>query len=143
MTQAKPEHTFAIAGRDIGPDTPPYLIAEMSGNHNHDIDRAIAIIDAAADSGADAVKLQTYTADTMTLDIDTPDFRIEDEKSLWNGRNLYDLYTEAHTPWDWHGPLFEHAKAAASTSSRPPSTRPRSTFSRIWALQPTRSPASK
>lgn len=111
MTLSKPEHTFAIAGRDIGPDTAPYLIAEMSGNHNHDIDRAIAIIDAAADSGADAVKLQTYTADTMTLDVDAPDFRIEDEKSLWNGRNLYDLYTQAHTPWDWHGPLFEHAKS--------------------------------
>ena len=104
-------HEFHIAEREIGPQQPPYLIAEMSANHNHDIDRAIALIDAAADSGADAIKMQTYTADTMTLDVNLPDFRINDAKSLWDGRGLYDLYTEAHTPWDWHQPLFEHARA--------------------------------
>lgn len=104
------DHTFFIGEREVGPDAPPYLIAEMSGNHNQSIERALEIIDAAADSGADAVKLQTYTAETMTLDIDAPDFRIEDEKSLWNGRQLYDLYEEAHTPWDWHTRLFDHAK---------------------------------
>lgn len=98
-----------IADRPIGLDTRPYLIAEMSGNHNQSLDRAMEIVTAAAESGADAVKLQTYTADTMTLDIDKPGFVIEDAKSLWHGRQLYELYDEAHTPWDWHGPLMEHA----------------------------------
>ncbi|NTZ43421.1 pseudaminic acid synthase [Altererythrobacter sp. SALINAS58] len=99
---------IAIAGRAIGPEARPYLIAEMSGNHNHSLDRALEIVSAAAESGADAVKLQTYTADTMTLDCDGPGFLINDEKSLWNGRQLHELYVEAHTPWDWHGPIIEH-----------------------------------
>lgn len=99
-----------INGRSIGLDARPYLIAEMSGNHNHSLDRALEIVDAAAASGADAIKLQTYTADTITLDCDGPGFIIEDEKSLWNGRRLYELYDEAHTPWDWHGPIIERAK---------------------------------
>lgn len=98
-----------IANRDIGRQHRPYLIAEMSGNHNQSLDRALDIVDAAAASGADAIKLQTYTADTMTLNLRTPDFVIDDPKSLWNGRNLYDLYHEAHTPWDWHAPIMEHA----------------------------------
>ncbi len=96
-----------IAGRFVGPDHKPFIIAEMSGNHNHSLERALAIVDAAADAGADAIKLQTYTADTMTL----PEaFTIEDENSLWKGRELYDLYKEAYTPWDWHKPIFERAK---------------------------------
>ena len=88
----------------------PYLIAEMSGNHNQSLDRALAIVDAAAHAGADAIKLQTYTADTMTLAIDHPDFRIEDPDSLWHGRSLHELYDEAHTPWAWHAPILERAR---------------------------------
>ncbi len=102
---------FTIAGRPIGPGHPPYLIAEMSGNHNNDLSRALAIVDAAAASGADAIKLQTYTADTMTLNLRTPGFVIDDPKSLWNGRQLYDLYGKAHTPWHWHKPIIDRAAA--------------------------------
>ena len=99
-----------IGNREIGSHVRPYLIAEMSGNHNKSLDRALAIVDAAADSGADAIKLQTYTADTMTLDLQTTGFVIDDPNSLWVGRQLHDLYDEAHTPWDWHGAIFERAQ---------------------------------
>ena len=99
-----------IAGRPIGPDHAPYVIAEMSGNHNQSLDRALAIIDAIADAGAHAVKLQTYTADTMTLDLTEGAFVIDDPASLWHGRSLHDLYTKAHTPWAWHPALFERAR---------------------------------
>jgi pseudaminic acid synthase len=98
---------ITIAGRRIAADSPPYIIAEMSGNHNGDIGRALRLIDAAAEAGADAVKLQTYTADTITLDHDGPGFRLDG--GLWAGRTLYDLYQEAHTPWDWHEALFRRA----------------------------------
>jgi pseudaminic acid synthase len=91
-------------------DRRPFIIAEMSGNHNGSLDRALEIVDAAAQNGADAIKLQTYTADTMTLDSDLPNFKIQDESSLWAGRTLYDLYEEAHTPWEWHEPIFSRAK---------------------------------
>jgi len=100
-----------IANRSIGSEYPPFIIAEMSGNHNQSLDKALAIVDAAADAGAHCIKLQTYTADTMTLNIDREDFVINDAKSLWNGRHLYELYEEAHTPWAWHAPIFERAKA--------------------------------
>lgn len=98
-----------IASRLIGPQHRPYLIAEMSGNHNQSLDRALAIVDAAAAAGADAIKLQTYTADTMTLDVRAPGFVIEDAGSLWAGRQLYDLYKEAYTPWEWHAPIMARA----------------------------------
>jgi pseudaminic acid synthase len=98
-----------ILDRPIGPDQRPYLIAEMSGNHNQSLERALEIVDAAAAHGADAIKLQTYTADTMTLNVRMPGFVIEDSKSLWAGRQLYELYEEAHTPWEWHVPIMERA----------------------------------
>ncbi|WP_242918147.1 pseudaminic acid synthase [Pontibacter liquoris] len=100
-------HEIAIAGRQVGPGNRPFIIAEMSGNHNHSLKRALAIVDAAADAGADAIKLQTYTADTMTL---PGAFTIADENSLWKGRELYDLYKEAYTPWEWHKPIFDRAR---------------------------------
>ena len=97
-----------IAGRNIGPDQPPYVIAEMSANHNGKIETALRIIEEAQKAGADAVKIQTYTPDTITLNCDTEDFKIQG--GLWDGRTLYNLYQEAHMPWDWHAPLFEHAR---------------------------------
>ena len=98
-----------IFDRAIGPSHRPYLIAEMSGNHNQSLERALTIVDAAAEHGADAIKLQTYTADTMTLNLRAPGFVIDDPKSLWAGRQLYELYHEAHTPWEWHAPIMERA----------------------------------
>ena len=89
----------------------PFIIAEMSGNHNQSLERALAIVDAAAEAGVDAVKIQTYTADTMTLDIDTGEFFIADKDSLWKGESLHHLYEKAHTPWEWHKPIFDRCKA--------------------------------
>lgn len=98
-----------IAGRVISSSHPPYVIAELSANHSGSFEKALKIIDEAANAGADAIKLQTYKPDTITLDSDLEDFKIKG--GLWDGRTLYELYEEAHTPWDWHKPLFEHAKA--------------------------------
>ena len=99
---------ITIAGRRIAADEAPYVIAEMSANHNGRIETAFQIIEAAKQAGADAVKLQTYRPDTITLDCDSEDFRIHG--GLWDGRTLYELYEEAHMPWDWHAPLFAHAR---------------------------------
>ena len=107
MTMATGIH---IAGREIGPAVPPFVIAEMSGNHNQSLERALALVDAAANAGAHALKLQTYTADTMTLDVDTEDFLITADDNPWTGRRLYELYQEAHTPWEWHQPIIERAQ---------------------------------
>jgi N-acetylneuraminate synthase len=98
-----------IGPHQIGRDARPFVIAEMSGNHNQSLDRALEIVDAAAATGAQAMKMQTYTADTITLNVRGGDFEIRDANSLWNGRNLHDLYDEAHTPWEWHAPIMERA----------------------------------
>ena len=100
---------ITIGGRQVGPDAAPFIVAEMSGNHDGDLDKALAIVRATAAAGAHAIKLQTYTADTITLDVDTPAFRISAGHELWADRRLYDLYQEAHTPWEWHAPIFELA----------------------------------
>lgn len=95
---------------NIGRGHPPFVIAEMSGNHNKSLDKALRMVKLAAESGAHAIKLQTFTPDTMTIDLNEREFRIDDPKSLWAGRSLYDLYAEAHTPWEWHIPIFSLAR---------------------------------
>lgn len=105
--------TINIDGREIGPDQPPYIIAELSANHNGKLETALKIIEEAKRAGADAIKLQTYRPDTITLDSDLSDFQITD--GLWKGRTLYELYEWAHTPWEWHKPLFEHARKLGIT----------------------------
>ena len=102
-----------ISGQTIGPAYPPYIVAEISGNHNGDINRAFRLLETAKQAGADAVKLQTYTADTITIDHDGPEFRIKG--GLWDGRSLYELYQEAHTPWEWHELLFGKAREMGLT----------------------------
>lgn len=102
------EPKIVIAGREISRNQPPYIIAELSANHNGKLETALKIIEEAAKAGADAVKLQTYRPDTITLDSDAEEFKIKG--GLWDGRTLYELYEEAHMPWEWHKPLFEHAK---------------------------------
>ncbi len=111
MSNPSEEHrNFAVGRHMVGPDHAPFIIAEMSGNHNQSLDRAMQLVEAAAAAGAHALKLQTYTPDTMTIDSAAEGFRIEDQNSLWAGRNLYDLYAEAYTPWEWHKPLFDRAR---------------------------------
>ncbi|WP_335945636.1 pseudaminic acid synthase [Pseudomonas sp. G166] len=102
-----------IAGRKIGADEPPYIIAELSANHNGNFETAKRIMEEAKKAGADAIKLQTYTADTITLDCDSKDFQISG--GLWDGRTLYELYQEAHMPWEWHAPLFDYARKLGIT----------------------------
>ncbi|MEI8309168.1 MAG: pseudaminic acid synthase [Verrucomicrobiota bacterium] len=100
-----------IADKLIGAQEPPFIIAEMSGNHNQSLERALEIVAAVAKTGAHALKIQTYTPDTMTIDLDEREFHINDPKSLWDGSSLYELYGKAHTPWGWHQPIFERAAA--------------------------------
>lgn len=106
---------ITIGSRKIGLNQPPYIVAELSGNHRGSYERLVQLVDAAHEAGAHAVKLQTYTPDTITLDIHTKEFMIDDPKSLWAGRTLYDLYQEAHTPWEWHEPIFAHCKKLGLT----------------------------
>jgi len=105
--------TISIAGRRIGAAEPPYVVAEMSANHDGSIEKAFRIIETAKQVGADAIKLQTYRPDTITLDCDDEAFRIHG--GLWDGRRLYDLYAEAYLPWEWHAPLFAHARKLGIT----------------------------
>ncbi|MCC6544195.1 MAG: pseudaminic acid synthase [Nitrospirae bacterium] len=102
--------SIAISSRLIGREHPPFIIAEMSGNHNQSFDRALEIVEAAAGAGAHALKIQTYTADTITLDLDEGEFFISDPNSVWKGKSLYKLYQEAYTPWEWHKPIFDRCK---------------------------------
>jgi pseudaminic acid synthase len=102
--------SIKIDHRVIGANAPPFIIAEMSGNHNQSLNRALEIVESVAKSGAHALKIQTYTPDTMTLDINEREFHIADPKSLWAGTSLYKLYGEAYTPWEWHEPIFARAK---------------------------------
>src|SRR3984957_6980684 len=104
------ELKVTIGGRGIGLGSPPLVIAEMSGNHNQSLERALQIVDAAAYAGAHALKLQTYTADTITLDVRTEEFYIADEDNLWKGNSLHELYQLGHTPWEWHGPIMQRAQ---------------------------------
>jgi pseudaminic acid synthase len=106
----KINNTIVIGNRKIGAEHPPFIIAEMSGNHNQSLDRALEIAEAAAKSGAHALKLQTYTANTMTLDISEGEFFIDDPNSLWEGNSLYNLYKQAYTPWEWHKPIIDRCR---------------------------------
>ncbi len=110
LTTSGPAATIMIGDVPVGRDHPPFIIAEMSGNHDGSLDKALDIVRAAAQAGAHAIKLQTYTADTITIDVDSEDFRLSDDHPLWGGRTLHDLYEEAHTPWEWHQPIFELAR---------------------------------
>ena len=101
---------ISIAGHELGPGKRPLIVAEMSGNHNQSLQRALEIVDAAAKTGAHALKIQTYTADTMTIDLAEGKFFITDDKSLWKGKSLYQLYQDAHTPWEWHRLIFERCR---------------------------------
>jgi len=107
MSKAK---DIKIDNFKIGRDYPPFVIAEMSGNHNQSLERALEIVEMAAKTGAQALKIQTYTADTMTLDLDEGEFFISDPNSLWKGTSLYSLYQKAYTPWDWHKPIFDRCR---------------------------------
>ena len=99
-----------IGNQLLGRSYPPFIVAEMSGNHNHSLESALSIVEAAARAGVNALKLQTYTADTLTIDADGEGFFINDPESLWKGKSLYDLYREAYTPWEWHEPIFKRCK---------------------------------
>jgi pseudaminic acid synthase len=111
---------ICIGRHSIGPGQPPFVIAEMSGNHNQSLDRALEIVAAAAAAGARGLKIQTYTPDTMTLDLTGGEFTVADPGSLWSGRSLYELYREAHTPWEWHAAIFERAESLGMTAFSTP-----------------------
>jgi len=117
---SKNESELNMDNIKIGTNAPPFIIAEMSGNHNQSLERALTIVEAAAKSGAHALKLQTYTADTMTLDVNGQGFFIDDKDSLWKGQNLYKLYKQAYTPWEWHQPIMQRANELGMTSFSSP-----------------------
>ena len=102
--------SIKIGNIEIGNKSRPVIIAEMSGNHNQSIERAIEIVDKAAKCGADMIKLQTYTPDTMTLNLKEKNFKIYEKDSIWKGQSLYELYEKAYTPWEWHKEIFKYAK---------------------------------
>ena len=104
------QKTIKIGKRKIGFNQPPFVIAEMSGNHNQSLERALALVEAAAKAGANALKVQTYTADTMTLNVKQKEFFVNDPASLWHGKSLYQLYQQAALPWDWHQPIFKRCR---------------------------------
>ena len=106
-----PKNVLQLGDRQIGRERPPFVVAEMSGNHNQSLERALEIVEAAANAGAHGLKIQTYTADTMTLDLDEREFHISDSANLWTGNSLYKLYAQAHTPWEWHRPILDRARA--------------------------------
>lgn len=106
---------LSIGNAAIGDGEPPFVIAEMSGNHNGSLDRALDLVTAAGSAGAHALKIQTYTADTLTIDVDLPAFRVDGGHALWGDRNLYSLYQEAHTPWEWHEAIFDRARSVGMT----------------------------
>lgn len=101
---------FTVEGIEIGDNTQPFIIAEMSGNHNQSLERALEIVEEAAKTGVHALKLQTYTPDTITLNVESEDFQIKDKESLWDGNSLYKLYEKAYTPWEWHEPIFNRCR---------------------------------
>lgn len=111
LERVRTPENILLSRATIGSDQPVFTIAEMSGNHNGDLNRALQIVDAAAGTGAKALKIQTYTADTLTIDCDAAAFRVTGEHGLWGGRNLYSLYEEAHTPWEWHEEIFDRARS--------------------------------
>lgn len=102
--------SIPVGGRNIGDGSSPFIVAEISGNHNGSLERALELVDAAAEAGVDALKIQTYTAETMTIDLAEKEFFIDDPKSLWKGESLYQLYEKAHTPWEWHAAIFERCR---------------------------------
>ena len=111
---------FLVGDHPVGPGQRPYVVAEMSGNHNGDLDRALALVDAVAAAGVHALKLQTYTPDTLTVDVDHPRFRVSAGHDLWGGEHLYQLFARAHTPWHWHEPIFERARERGLTAFSSP-----------------------
>ncbi len=112
--------SFKLGPFNVGPGHRPFIIAEMSGNHNQSLERALLIVDAAAKAGAQALKIQTYTADTMTLDIGDREFFLNDKDNLWKGQSLYSLYGQAFTPWEWHKPIFDRCKKWGITAFSTP-----------------------
>ena len=114
------KRVIEIGGIKLGKNKKPFIVAELSGNHNQSLSRALKLVDLAADSGANAIKLQTYTPETLTLKSNKNEFKIKDKKNLWHNQNLFKLYQKAYTPWDWHKIIFDHAKKKGLVSFSTP-----------------------